>query len=81
MTKRLVITLSEEATAKWLALAAARTKAEVDEDCEPSGSSLLVDIHPLLSDCSYYREGELTELGEVDAVLTDGEYLDFVGGT
>ena len=71
MAQRLVITLSEEATAKWLELAGARTKAEVDEDCEPSGSSLLVDIHPLYSDCSYYREGEKTELGEVKVDLVD----------
>ena len=71
MSKRLVITLSEEATSKWLELAAARTEAEVVDDCEPSGSSMLVEISPLYSDCSYYHEGDLTELGEVDVVLTE----------
>lgn len=72
MKKRLVITLSEEATERWLELASARTKAEVDEDCEPSGSSLLVDIGPYYSSCSYHGSGDYIELGEVDVGLVEG---------
>lgn len=43
MKKKLVLTLSEEATQKYLELARKQTKALVDEDCEPS--DVLLKIH------------------------------------
>lgn len=45
MAQRLQITLSDEATAKYLAIASGKTEAEIDADCEPSGASVRVDIH------------------------------------
>jgi hypothetical protein len=44
MEKQLVITLSKEATKKYLELARQQTSAELDEDCEPSDVLLQVTI-------------------------------------
>ena len=44
MSKRLQITLDEEATQKYLEWASAILEAEVDEDCEPCGCSITVEI-------------------------------------
>ena len=46
MGKKLVITLDELSTRKYLELAAKKTEAEVNEDCEPSGITLIIDIAP-----------------------------------
>lgn len=46
MSQKLVITLDEATTIKYLELAQKRTKAELNADCEPSGSSLRIDISP-----------------------------------
>jgi hypothetical protein len=43
MKKKLVLTLSEETTQKYLELARKQTVALVDEDCEPS--DVLLKIH------------------------------------
>lgn len=44
MAKQLVITLTEEATRKYLQLAQQQSSAEVNEDCEPSDVLLQVNI-------------------------------------
>lgn len=49
MAQRLQITLSEEATAKYLEIASGRAEAEVNADCEPSGASIRVDISHIFS--------------------------------
>jgi hypothetical protein len=41
---KLQITLSEEATEKYLKLMADNNHAHVESDCEPSGASLNIDI-------------------------------------
>ena len=46
MPQQLQITLSEDATKKYLEIAAAKTEAEVNADCEPSGPLLQIDISP-----------------------------------
>jgi len=46
MGKKLVITLDEPATSKYLELVAKQTEAELNEDCEPSGATLIIDIEP-----------------------------------
>lgn len=50
MAKRLVITFSEEATAAYLAATTARLEAEVNNDCEPTGVSLMIEIAPSVYD-------------------------------
>ena len=44
---KLTITLDEQATAKYLAVASMRTAGEVNSDCEPSGPTIYVDISPV----------------------------------
>lgn len=44
MSKKLVLTLDEATTEKYLALAQERTKAMVDEGCEPSDVLLKINI-------------------------------------
>jgi hypothetical protein len=46
MAKKLVITLDESTTAKYLDLAVKKTESEVNADCEPSGCRLIIDIAP-----------------------------------
>ncbi len=42
--RKVPLVLPEELRERWLGLAAARTEAEVNADCEPSGSSLHLKI-------------------------------------
>ena len=44
MNKKLVLTLDEATTKKYLELASKQTEALVDEDCEPSDVSVTIDI-------------------------------------
>ncbi len=46
MGKKLVITLDESATIKYLELSRNLTEAEVNADCEPSSRRLIIDIAP-----------------------------------
>jgi hypothetical protein len=46
MAKKLVITLDESATSRYLELASKMTEAEVNADCEPSSRRLIIDIAP-----------------------------------
>lgn len=48
MGRKLVITLDEATTAKYFELAIEKTEAEVDGDCEPSGTTIIIDISPPL---------------------------------
>lgn len=50
MAKRLVITLSKEATVAYLAATSARLEAEVNNDCEPTGVSIMIEIAPSVYD-------------------------------
>ena len=42
--KKLIIKFTEEQTEKYLEITSSRTRAEVDEDCLPSGSTITIDI-------------------------------------
>jgi len=44
MSSRLQITLSAEATKRYLEVCSARTKSELEGDCEPSGTTILLDV-------------------------------------
>lgn len=61
MAKRLIITLSEEATEKYLKASSKIVEAEVNADCEPSGKDLLIQISQLPYDSTGYIGN--TELG------------------
>jgi hypothetical protein len=69
MGKKLVITLDESTTSNYLKLARKKTESEVNEECEPSGSSLTIDIAPSHYD-SYVR-CENNEIGVASVILVD----------
>jgi hypothetical protein len=73
MPQKLIIELSQEATVKYLAYARGKTEAEVNEDCEPSGCTISVDIAPGPFDsCVYAKQnGRLIELGEAKIKLIE----------
>lgn len=73
MKKRLVIELSEEATENYLKWSAAKVEAEVDEDCEPSGSIISICIGPAHygSEAFGYTGQRLVEFGDAEAKLID----------
>ena len=65
MRERMVITLNEETTRKYLTIARKRTEAEVNADCEPGGIGIRIDIsslygNPILVDAN----GGWQEIGE-----------------
>jgi hypothetical protein len=73
MSQKLQITFSEEATRKYLERAGRKTHAEVDEDCEPSGCTVSVEIGSSIFGSSAYaaESGEFLEFGEVEVDLVD----------
>jgi hypothetical protein len=46
MTKKLQISLNEQATENYLLWARSQVEAEINADCEPSGVCIRVDIDP-----------------------------------
>lgn len=76
--QKLVIQLSEEATAKYLAYASAITEAEVNADCEPSGCNIGIAIGPVHYGCNAYvvTGGEHIEFGAADVKLVDVKLVD-----
>lgn len=70
MSKRMTITLSGEATRRYLSLAAAKTEAEVEEDCVPSGGSLKIEISPHFRNTVYFC-GRMEKIGEADVSFRD----------
>lgn len=71
MAKKLVIVLDEDTTERYLAIASARLKAEVDECCEPSGERLIIEIGPTYLRSTVY--GGLTELGHATTELLESD--------
>jgi hypothetical protein len=73
MSQKLIIELSQEATEKYLACARGRAEAEVNNDCEPSGYTIRVDIAPGPFDSCVYAEqnGEFIEFGEAKINLIE----------
>ncbi len=69
---RLTITLDEEATARYGELASRQTQRELEEDCEPSGPTLVVNISPVFASSVYLVEGnEHIDLGYASVTLTE----------
>jgi hypothetical protein len=73
MSQKLVIHLTEETTAEYLAYASDRTEAEVNAGCEPSGSTISIAIGPGSFGCIAYAESGRNhiDLGEVKIELVD----------
>ena len=67
MSKKLQITLDEEATKNYLEWASALVTAHLEADCEPCGCSITIDIGgPYGSSVSSAGAGERLEFGEVE---------------
>ena len=69
MPQKLVITLDEETTQRYLDLAAKNTKAEADADSEPSGTAISILIAPEPYDSMVFMEQK--ELGEAKVELVE----------
>ena len=70
MKKKLTILLDEETTEKYLNISAKKTESEINEDCMPSGPSLLIQISPVFGSTVSIAKGEdWEELGEVSINL------------
>lgn len=68
--QKLVVSLDEATTARYLAEASRKTEAEVDADCMPSGTRLQIDVCPPLGNSLFMLIGkEWVEIGEVDVEL------------
>jgi len=74
MSQKLHITLDENATARYLEWMSKKTKAEVDEDCEPSGVTISINIGPAHygSDAYTYVSEELIDFGDATVDLIEG---------
>ena len=70
MLKKLVIELSAQATEKYLNLAAKKTAAEIADDCEPSGTTILVDIS------AYGVRAYIQDKGRVDLGDAEIQWVD-----
>ena len=70
MSKKLQITLSEEATKKYLEWASVTNKAHWDEDIEPCGCTLIIEIGGPYGSSAYGNtsNGPL-EFGDADVDL------------
>lgn len=68
--QKLVISLDEATTARYLAEASRKTRAEIDADCMPSGASLQIDVYPQLGNSLSMLIGkDWVEIGDVDVEL------------
>ena len=59
MAKKLTITLDEEATKNYLNLSASQVETEVNDDCLPSGSDILISISPPFGSTAFMGSAEL----------------------
>ena len=66
---KLVITLDDATTEKYLALAGARVEADTNADCEPSGITLTVNIESTVFPSTIWLGS--VELGEVEVALVE----------
>jgi hypothetical protein len=72
--QKLVISLDEATTARYLAAASKKTKAEIDAGCMPSGASLQIDVCPPFGNSLSMLIGEVwVEIGDVDVELKSVE--------
>jgi len=59
MAKKLTITLDEEATENYLNMSSSHVEAEVNEDCLPSGSNILIMISPPFGSTAFIGNTEI----------------------
>ena len=69
MSKRLQITLNEEATKKYLEWASKRSQGEAEADMEPCGRTIMIEIGPSWMGSSAYDGGGQIEFGDADVDL------------
>ena len=62
MTQKMVITLDEKTTARYLEIASTKTSAEIEADCLPSGMELIISICPPFGDFVYVGTEEIGEV-------------------
>lgn len=68
--QKLVISLDEATTARYLAEASRKTEAEVNADCMPSGARIQIEVCPPFGNSlSMLIGNEWVEIGEVDVEL------------
>ena len=70
MTKKLTITLNEEATENYLNISSNHVEAEVNEDCLPSGLDILITISPPFGSTAFMGS---TELGAAKIELIEND--------
>jgi len=70
MSSKFVIELDEQTTKKYLELAAKRSESEIESDCEPSGSTLMVEIGPeQFGPNTVWLDGD--EIGQASVGITE----------
>lgn len=69
MKQKLVITLDEETTERYLKQAQHQTKSHIDEDSQPTGCTISIDIESAVYDNTVYFGKE--EIGTAEAKLVD----------
>lgn len=72
MSKKLQITLNEEATKKYLEWAVKRSEGEGEADMEPCGRTIMVEIGPSWMGSSAFDGGGEIEFGDCDVEFVDG---------
>ena len=69
MSKRLQITLDEDATKKYMAWATQRAEGEGEADMEPCGRTIMIEIGPSWMGSSAFDGGGQIEFGDADVEL------------
>lgn len=69
MSSKLVITLDEKTTEKFLDYARHKTESEINSDCMPSGTTISISIAPPFGSFVFF---EKIEIGEASVELVDG---------
>jgi hypothetical protein len=65
MKQKLVITLDEEKTERYLKRAQQQTKGHIDGDCEPIGFTISIDIESVIYDSIFYFNNKKIGQAEV----------------
>jgi hypothetical protein len=69
MKQKLVITLDEETTERYLKQAQQQTKGHIDADCEPIGCTISIDIESVIYDSIVYFNNK--KIGQAEVNLQD----------
>ena len=69
--KKIQITLSVDATERYLELAEAKSNAEAEADIDNSGTCIVIDTWVLGSTASFKFGEKLTELGDAELCIKE----------